>query len=200
MGLRKGLLSLATAAVVLPLAAAHASGHDAGTMRERHGAGSAPAAKPAPGTLDDLRAEVERLRERVAALEALKPTMTRMMPDFAERFHVMHRAGDAADWAVAAHELAEMMRLVELAPLLDAKAGPLLQAFMSGHLRALKEIIEHGDKPRFDRALDETVASCNACHKARGSEIRVTLDVPEGLSLRHPHALRKAQVPKDHAH
>lgn len=200
MNLRAISLLLAAATVLLPVAAAHATRHDTETMREQRGAEPAPASKPALGTLEDLKAEVERLRERVAALEALKPTMTTMMPDFAERFHVMHRAGDAGDWAVAAHEAAEMKRLLELAPLIDAKTGPLMQAFMTGHLRKLGETIGHGDKRGFEQALGETVASCNGCHKASGSAIRVALDVEEGLSMRHPQALESAPAPKGHTH
>lgn len=50
-----------------------------------------------------LKAEVEKLRKSVASLQAMKPTFTSFMPDFAERFHVMHRAGDAGDWAVKGH-------------------------------------------------------------------------------------------------
>lgn len=93
-----------------------------------------------------------------------------------------------------------MTRLLELAPLVDTKAGPLMQAFMAGHLRTLQEAIEHGDKRRFAKTVGATVESCNGCHKATGSEIKVTLDVDENLSLRHPHALRKSRVPQDHTH
>jgi hypothetical protein len=48
--------------------------------------------------------------------------------------------------------------------------------------------------------LKDTVASCNACHQASGSTIAVTLDVDDSLNMRHPHALRKSTVPKDHTH
>jgi hypothetical protein len=200
MNLRNSVLSVAAAGFVLLVSPVRAAQHAAETMMMPHSEEAAAVSMPALGTLDDLKAEIGRLRARVAILEALKPTMTTMMPDFAERFHVMHRASDDADWAVAAHELDEMTRLVEIAPLIDAKAGPLMQAFMAGHLRTLRETIEHGNKRSFDKALGETVASCNGCHAATGSKIVITLDVDEGLSLRHPHALRKSKVPKDHTH
>lgn len=148
-----------------------------------------------------LKTEVEALRKAVASLQALTPTLTTLMPDFAERFHVMHRAGDAGDWAVAAHEVLEMQRLVDVAQQIDAKKGALMEGFMSGNLRGLSEAIEHGSPESFYKAMNDTVKNCNACHVAVGSPfIKVTLDVDEGLSMRHPHALGKSKAPAKHAH
>ena len=148
-----------------------------------------------------LKAEVRALRKAVASLQALKPTLTTLMPDFAERFHVMHRAGDAGDWAVAAHEVLEMQRLVNVAKQIDAKKGVLVEGFMSGNLRTLNKAIEHGKLESFYKAMNDTVKNCNACHVAVGSPfIKVTLDVDEGLSMRHPHALGKSKAPAKHTH
>jgi len=200
MKLRKIVVLIAAAGLVLPASVGRAAQHDTGAMMAPHGDKSAPAAMPALDSVEDLRAEIARLRERVAVLEALKATMSNIMPNFAERFHVMHGAADAEDWALAAHELAEIERLVGVSPLIDPKAGALMQAFLSGHLRTLQEAIEHGNKRGFDRAVDATIESCNGCHAATGSKITVSLDVDEGLSIRHPHALKKSKVPKGHTH
>ncbi len=183
----------------LPLAApAHGAQHAAhGRMMEEH----VPTAKePELGTQDDLAKEIRALRERVAALEALKPGFTNFMPDFAERFHVMHRAGDAGDWAVAAHEVAEMRRLTRISRHIDPKLGALMQAFMDGNLDKLMQAIEHGSDRSFQAALQDTLAGCNGCHAAAGSTIAVSLDVDESLSMRHPHLLRKSTVPEQHHH
>ena len=64
--------------------------------------------------LQSLQQSVLALQNRVETLEAIKPTFTGFMPNIAERFHVLHRAGEAGDWAVAGHELAEMKRLIAL--------------------------------------------------------------------------------------
>ncbi|MEE8211028.1 MAG: hypothetical protein V3T85_03790, partial [Acidiferrobacterales bacterium] len=48
-----------------------------------------------------LRAEVAKLQKSVASLQVIRPTLTTLMPDYAERFHIMHYAGEAGDWAVA---------------------------------------------------------------------------------------------------
>jgi len=71
---------------------------------------------------------------------------------------------------------------------------------MDGNLRNLREAIEHGNGKSFQAALKETVASCNGCHRATGSAIAVSLNVDDSLSMRHPHALRKSTVPKEHTH
>lgn len=165
-------------------------------MRER----ASPVKEPELKTLQDLAREIKALRLRVATLEALKPHFTNFMPNFSERFHVMHRAGDAGDWAVAAHEVDEMQRLTRISTNIDPKLGALMQGFMDGNLRALKEAIEHGNGKSFQAALKDAVASCNGCHTATGSTIAVSLNVDESLSMRHPHALRKSTVPKQHMH
>ena len=47
--------------------------------------------------IQSLRQTVLALQQRVEALEAIKPTFTGFMPNIAERFHVLHRAGEAGD-------------------------------------------------------------------------------------------------------
>ena len=42
--------------------------------------------------------------KRVEALDAIKPTFTSFMLKFSERFHVVHRAGEAGDWVVAEYD------------------------------------------------------------------------------------------------
>lgn len=165
-------------------------------MREH----AAPAREPQLRTLDDLAQEIRALRQRVATLEALKPTFTNVMPNFSERLHVAHRAGDAGDWAVAAHEVDEMQRLTRISPDVDPKLGALMQGFMDENLRNMREAVEHGNAKSFQAALKDTVASCNGCHVAAGSAIVVSLNVDESLSMRHPHAFRKSTVPKEHTH
>lgn len=156
--------------------------------------------EPELKTLDELRQEIRALRQRVSVLEALKPMFTNFMPNYSERFHVMHRAGDAGDWAVAAHEIDELRRLTRVSKYVDPKLGELMQGFMDGNLRRLREAAEHGNPKTFQAALKDTVASCNGCHKASASTITVTLNVEDGLSMRHPHELVKSTVPKDHTH
>ena len=180
------------------------SGAALGERHDEHGkvmgGQMAPAKEPELKTPDDLAREIKALRQRVAELEALKPGFTNFMPNFSERFHVMHRAGDVGDWAVAAHEVDEMQRLAGVSKYIDPKLGGLMTAFMDGNLRKLKEAIEHGNPKSFQAALKDTVASCNGCHTATGSTIAVTLNVDDSLSMRHPHALRKSTVPEQHKH
>ncbi len=151
--------------------------------------------------ISGLKAEVQALRKSVASLQALKPTFSTIMPEIAERFHVMHRAGDAGDWAIAAHEVLETQRLVSVAKQIDPEKAALMEGFMSGNLRTLNKAIEHGNLESFYKAMNDTVKNCNACHVAVGSAfIKITLEVDDSLNMRHPHALGKSTVSAKHTH
>jgi len=150
--------------------------------------------------LEELEGQIKALQARIAALEA-HHTFTSFMPDFAERFHVMHRAGDSGDWAVASHELEELKRLTRLSTSVDADKGKLMQGMMKPSFEALENAIEHGNTKKFQIALKQTTETCNACHMATGSGfVQVTLDARESLSLRHPHKFQKQEVPGGHTH
>jgi hypothetical protein len=123
------------------------------------------------------------------------------MPDLAERFHVMHYAGEAGDWAVAGHELLGMKSLIDVAKQVDPEKGPMLDGFMTTSFNKISAAIEHGDVASFATALDETIKSCNACHVAVGSPfIKVTLEGRDAVSLRHAHTLGKSKMPGKHMH
>jgi hypothetical protein len=112
---------------------------------------------------DRLMERIQALEERLAEMES-RFSFTFFMPDFAERFHVMHRAGEAGDWAV-------------------------------------EHAIEDSNHEKFEKALVQTISSCNACHTATGSDfVQVTLDASDSLSMRHPHRFMEQQAPSDHAH
>ena len=148
-----------------------------------------------------LKQQLRALQERVEVLEAIKPTFTSMMPNFAERFHVMHRAGDAGDWAIAGHELQELKRLTNIADKIDPKNGQLMQDMMKSSFELLESAIAHGNSKKFQVALNQTTDVCNACHQAAGSPfIQVTLNEEESISLRHPHALKKSEKVGGHTH
>lgn len=159
-------------------------------------------ARQAHGDEDDsaLLQRLKALEQRVNALEAAR-SFTSFMPDLAERFHVMHRAGEAGDWAVAAHELAEMERLTLQSTSIDAERGRLMQAMMQPEFGKLDSAIEHGNAQKFARALEDTINTCNSCHAATGAGfIQVTLDAPDNLSIRHPHRLMMQNAPEGHHH
>lgn len=150
--------------------------------------------------IEALERQIEALQARISMLEE-RVTFTSFMPDFAERFHVMHRAGEAGDWAVASHELQEMKRLARLSTSVDSDKGKLMQGMMKPSFEALENAIEHGNHDKFGKALSQTTDTCNACHTATGSAfVQVTLDASDSLSLRHPHNLKNQAVPGGHTH
>lgn len=173
---------------------------------ETHAAESAAAATPSePTDVETLQREVRVLEAEVAELrqtvQALVPSLTMLMPDFAERFHVMHRAGDVGDWAVANHELLAMQQIAAEAERLHPERGQLLAAYMAAPFESLDEAIDHSNYEAFDGALRQTLQSCNACHRAVGSPfIQVTLNPPSQLSMRHPHKLQPSEPLHGHTH
>lgn len=169
--------------------------HGREAMSDEDHDGGAQAAK---GELEALRAELAELRARVKLLE---PSLTRLMPNFAERFHVMHRAGDGGDWAVAQHELLAMRSIIDLAKRVEPEKGQMLEGFMHQPFADLDTAIEHEDREAFNKTLGQTIKNCNACHEAVGSPfVQVVLDARNSLSMRHPHRLRDSEPMQGHAH
>jgi hypothetical protein len=150
--------------------------------------------------IEALERQITALQARIAMLEE-RLTFTSFMPDFAERFHVMHRAGEAGDWAVASHELEELKRITRLSTAVDSEKGKLMQAMMKPSFEALENAIKHGNHDKFVKALIQTTDTCNACHTATGSAfVQVTLDARDSMSLRHPHKFMEQEVPGGHTH
>jgi hypothetical protein len=149
---------------------------------------------------DRLMERIQALEERIALLES-RYSFAFFMPDFAERFHVMHRAGESGDWAVASHELQTMKQIMQLSTSADADKGKLMMAMLGPNFEALEHAIEDGSHGKFEKALTQTIDTCNACHTATGSSfVQVTLDTSDSLSMRHPHKFMAQQAPVGHAH
>jgi len=141
---------------------------------------------------------IQAMEKRITALES-RVTFASFMPDFAERFHVMHRATQAEDWAVASHELGQMKELVESSTDVDAIQGQLFQAMIGPVLDKMDSAIDSGDKKKMDTLLGEAVQTCNSCHAATGSPaINVRLDATEAMSIRHPHTFTKQGTGQSH--
>ena len=160
---------------------------------------------PAPAEEEDRLARLEEkvatLEQQVRDLRVLMPSFTNIMPNFSERFHVMHRAGDAGDWAVAQHELLELRRIIEMTRVIDREKSRLMQNFMTAPLDQIAAAIEHQDESRFLQALDATVTNCNACHDAAGSPfINVVLNARRAVSMRHAHEFLDTEPMTEHTH
>lgn len=151
--------------------------------------------------VEQLSREVEDLKEAVELLNSIRPTVTRLMPEMAERFHVMHYAGEEGDWALASHELMGIQQLVGIIEKIDPAKGAMANGFLAEDFNKLNAAIEHADRKRFNTALEAMVESCNGCHVAAGSSsMTVVLDARDSLSLRHSHNLSASEKPDDHTH
>ena len=148
-----------------------------------------------------LKDEVTELKKAVTSLKATQPTITMLMPNFAERFHVMHYAGEVEDWAVAAHELQGLRHLVKVMEQVDPAKGAMVNGFLDANFNQLDAAIEHDNVESFTKAMNETLDSCNSCHVAVGSpSMKITLDASNSLSMRHSHDLGKSKMPGEHMH
>lgn len=148
-------------------------------------------------------AKLRVLETEVKEHELLLPsTFNEIMPEYAERFHVLHFAGDAGDWAVAKHELQSLREIRKKAEIIDPKRGALLLAFERQYLDPLEHSIEDGDRGEFMELIAEVPQGCNNCHDASGSPfIKISLDLPDILSLRHPHVLEETALEeREHKH
>jgi len=141
-----------------------------------------------------LMERLEAMEVRMQALES-RFTFSSFMPDFAERFHVMHQATESDDWAVASHELQEMKGMVESSTTIDVEKGNLLKAMMGPIIKDMDNAIAHSNSKKMTTLLANAVQTCNSCHVATGSPfIKVTLDATGSLSMRHPHTFTKQEM------
>ena len=148
-----------------------------------------------------LNDEVERLKKAIVSLQATQPTVTTIMPNIAERFHVMHYAGEAEDWAVASHELMAIQHLLDVIVVVDPAKGAMANGFMSESFEQIDAAIDHENMKAFDKALAGAVEKCNGCHVAAGSpSMKITLNARDSLSMRHSHDLGKSEKPGEHTH
>ena len=153
------------------------------------------------GQVAALKDEVAELRKAVEALKATQPTVTTLMPNFAERLHVMHYAAEAEDWAIAAHELEALKQLVTVMQQVDPEKGRMANGMLGANFKQLDTAIEHEDLGSFTKSLENTVSNCNSCHVAVGSPaMKITLDVDDSLSIRHSHDLGKSKKSGGHMH
>jgi hypothetical protein len=76
-----------------------------------------------------------------------------------------------------------------------------MEAMLESSFEALRHAIEDSDHKKFEKALVQTLDTCNACHKVTASRfIEVELNARETLSLRHPHKFIERQVEAGHSH
>ena len=149
--------------------------------------------------VNKLLTRIQAMEERIALLES-RFSFASFMPDFAERFHVMHRATESEDWAVASHELQEMIHMVETSLAIDDDKGLLFQTMMGPVLEQMDDAIAHANQKKMVSLFDQATQTCNSCHVATGSSfINVTLDATGTLSMRHPHVFSKQKMGK-HMH
>lgn len=68
-------------------------------------------------------------------------------------------------------------------------------------MKPVDKAIDNENRNEFIEAIEKVPEGCNNCHAAVGSPfIRVSLDIPTALSLRHPHVLEKSEISEEDVH
>ncbi|RMF89340.1 MAG: hypothetical protein D6736_08600, partial [Nitrospinota bacterium] len=150
-------------------------------------------------TLRTIETRLQAIEKKLDLLWSLRPDFATLMPEFSERFHVLHFAGEAGDWATAGHEFLQMKRVAEQLKAIDPQRGVLLESFLAPFFTGMQEIIADGDRARFLTLLDQTTALCNSCHAAVGSPF-IKVSLQPTVSLRHPHIFTPSQMAAGHKH
>jgi mono/diheme cytochrome c family protein len=83
-------------------------------------------------------------------------------------------AGKAANWPLAAYQLAEikeiMSDLEDLFPTFKSMPfGQMLDAVITGPIAELEKALDAKDAKSFAAGYDQLTAACNACHQATGN-------------------------------
>jgi hypothetical protein len=116
----------------------------------------------------------------------MQPGLGRIMPQVSDRYWVLYYAAKGGNWPLAAHQLNELTGLLRLGAVTRPQYQRHLDAFINGHLSAVRQAIEARDWPAFDRAYKKGIEGSNAYHRELGHpEIEWTLppDPPRHLRL-----------------
>jgi hypothetical protein len=165
MKLQNGLMVLTVAALVLAGWCAfevHAlQGRIdwmSGALRAQKGeaAGAAPSAN---------------VEERLKKLEAAAPGLGEIMSGLQIHAAKLYFAGKARNWPLVEFEIGEMEEALAAAPVVrpqdnNVPLAAVIDAFKNSQWAALKQAVTQRNGAAFDKAYDDVVLVCNACHQA----------------------------------
>jgi hypothetical protein len=116
---------------------------------------------------------VHKLTAESAALKASAPGLGEYMTTIQLHAGKLWFATKATNWELAGYELDEMKETMEAAENLgDEKNGvkisPVLDSVLKTQVAALEETVKAKNAAKFQKAYDETLATCNGCHADAG--------------------------------
>jgi hypothetical protein len=142
-------------------------------------AGWIAAAAPPSGDTSEIAALKRELAEMKKS--AYHPELGEQMLGIQIRHARLWFAGQAQNWTLAAFELQELKEafdaVVEQNPehaiFQPQRLADILPALTKQPLLALRDAIDHGSKPEFERAYDGISAACTGCHHVAGNDFLV---------------------------
>ena len=116
---------------------------------------------------------VHKLKGETAALKASAPGLGEYMTTIQLHSGKLWFAAKASNWELAGYELDELKETMEAAQSLreeknGVKLSPVLDSVLKTQVAALEETLKAKNPAKFQKAYDETLASCNGCHADAG--------------------------------
>lgn len=101
-------------------------------------------------------------------LASLTPGLGTLMPLVSDRYWILYYAAQGGHWDLARYQLNQIRHLLTVGSTTRPKMERYLQAFIQGHLEALRRTIEAADWPAFEQAYRKGIDGANAYHAQTG--------------------------------
>ena len=121
-------------------------------------------------------------------LAEVQPGMARLMKEVGERYHILYYAAKGGNWALAKHQLSQVISLHKAGATLRPKYAHDLTSFIQTHLNPIGDAIAAKDWKKFQETYQKGIDGSNQLHEKYGySYIRYVLpkNPPEFYDLTH---------------
>ncbi len=120
-----------------------------------------------------LRDSIAILQAEIDSLKAQAPGLGEYMTTFQLHMAKLWFATRALNWGLAEYEFGELAETVDAAEALHAvknnvNTASVLQSIRQTQLVTLQESVQHRNLVAFSRAYDQTIQTCNSCHRSVG--------------------------------
>ncbi|OGO22867.1 MAG: hypothetical protein A2144_02460 [Chloroflexi bacterium RBG_16_50_9] len=104
--------------------------------------------------------------DRNLPLWDIQPGTAARMRELTESFNLMWFAAQAGNWDLAGFEIYRAGEEVKATVVTRPARASMLNAWSEPNLKALGDAVKTKDRVAFERAYDNAIAGCNACHTA----------------------------------
>lgn len=111
-------------------------------------------------------------------LARLTPGLGSLMPIISDRYWVLYYAAQGGNWDLASYQINQIRHLMTVGSTTRPKMERFLQAFIQGHLEALRRAVAERDWNAFERAYRKGIGAANAYHVETGHG-EITWQLPD---------------------